>query len=379
MSTERLASLRAHFPHLSEKVYLNHAATGVYSKPVVEAVQRFIEERHNGDLEYWLPFLPIYHRAKARLATLLGTDHAHLAFTQNTTEGLSAVAQGFPWQAGDRIVIPGCEFPANVYPWLQLQAQGVHIDLVAHTDGVVTEDAIIDAITPRTRMVAVSWVQFLSGAKLDLKRLADGIHAQGGYLVVDGIQGVGALTLNVEETGIDFLAGGTQKWLMGVRGLGYLYAASRMMEVLTPRAGWLNIPTDWNDFFKYDLKFVEGAERFVLGTPSHMAIAGFDAALGLYLDAHPATCEQHILSLNKYLINKLNALGYTRYGTDDPSRESGVLTIYASDPEGLFKHLLAHNVTISIRNRLLRFSPSWYNTEDDLDRALDVITAFTSA
>lgn len=379
MNPSRLEGLRAHFPHLDEKVYLNHAATGVYSKPVVEAIQRFVQERHDGDLEYWLPFLPTYHRAKERLATLLGTSPKHVAFTQNTTEGLSAVAQGFPWQAGDRIVIPGCEFPANVYPWLQLQAQGVHLDLVDHTDGVVTEEALLNAITPRTRMVAVSWVQFLSGAKLDLEQLADGIHARGGYLVVDGIQGVGALTLNVEETGIDFLAGGTQKWLMGVRGLGYLYASPRMMDVLTPRAGWLNIPTDWDDFFKYDLKFVEGAERFVLGTPSHMAIAGFDAALGLYLDADPAQCEPHILSLNKYLIQKLNALGYERYGTDDPSRESGVLTIRAPDPEGLFKHLLAQNVTISLRNRLLRFSPSWYNIEADLDRALEAVAAFPSA
>jgi len=379
MSTTRIEALRAHFPHLSRKVYLNHAATGVYSTPVVEAMHQFIQERHDGDLEYWLPFLPTYHRAKERLATLLGTKASQVAFTQNTTESLSAVAQGFPWRAGDRIVIPGCEFPSNVYPWLQLQAQGVHLDLVEHTDGYVTEEALLNAVTPRTRMVAISWVQFLSGARLDLSFLARELHARDVYLVVDGIQGVGALTLNVEETGIDFLAGGTQKWLMGVRGLGYLYASSRMMEILTPRAGWLNIPTDWNDFFHYDLKFVEGAERFVLGTPTHIGIAGFDAALGLYLDADPAECEQHILSLNSYLIKKLNALGYERYGTDDPSRESGVLTIHAADPEGVFKHLLAHNVIISIRNRLLRFSPSWYNTEEDLDRALAVMASFPSA
>lgn len=379
MNASRLGALRAHFPHLADKVYLNHAATGVYSTPVVEAMHRFIHERHNGDLEYWLPFLPTYKRAKERLATLLGTTPNQVAFTQNTTEGLSAVAQGFPWQPGDRIVVPACEFPSNVYPWLQLEAQGVHVDWVPHQDGVVTEEDIVNAISPKTKVVAVSWVQFLSGARLDLSLLAREVHARGAYLVVDGIQGVGALALNVEETGIDFLCGGTQKWLMGVRGLGYLYVSPRMMELLTPRAGWLNIPTDWENFFAYDMKFVEGAERFVLGTPTHIGIAGFDAALGLYLDAHPAECETHILRLNKYLMGKLEALGYVRYGTDEDARQSGVLTIHAPDPEGLFKHLLAHNVTISLRNRLLRFSPSWYNTEEDLDRALAVVATFPSA
>ncbi len=371
------SEIRHEFPHVQNGVYVNHAATGVFSRPVVEALARYAQARHGDDIEHWLAFEPVIDRTLERLGAVIGAPATRVEFAASTSDALSLLAEGLDWQQGDRVAVPGCEFPANVYPFLHLHGRKVETDFIPHTDGVVTLNAIEKALTPRTKLVSVSWVQFLSGYTLDLRAVADLVHAHGALLCVDAIQGVGALRIDVAEAGIDFMACGVQKWLMGPRGLAFLYVTEALQEILRPRAGWLQGPVDWDNFFDYSLAFHPDARRFRTGTLNQMGIAALHAALGLYLDADPDACAARVLENAATLRDGFVYQGLTLYGSADPRHASGIVTLAHPDPDGLFDSLTAQGIQASVRNRLVRFSPSWYNTPDEMAQVLNAVASYT--
>lgn len=370
------ADARALFPHADAQTYLNHAATGMYSTRVAAALQEDVADRAGRLVDNFAKVLPRTEAALDRLGRLVGTTRDRLEFTPNTTEALSVLAEGLDWQPGDRVALPVCEFPANVYPFLQLARRGVEVDFMPHTDGTFTLEDVARTLTPRTRLVSVSWVQFLSGFRMDVKALADLVHAHGALLCVDAIQGLGALRLDVAEAGVDFLACGAQKWWMGPQGIAFLYLTPALQERITPRGGWLNVPLDWDDFLAYDLRFHPDARRFRLGTLNHMGALGFGAALEQVEEIGLEAIEAHVLHLSARLRTGLERLGLPRYGTDDPAHASGIVAFRHSRPEALFEALSAQRITVSSRNRLVRVSPTWYNTDDEIDRLLEAVQAF---
>lgn len=365
--------VRALFPHTREGIYLNHAAMGPLSVRVKEAVTAFLEERHRSPVENWQGFMPVLEETRARFARLIGVSAERVEVQPNTSYGLNVLAQGLDWRPGDRVAVPACEFPANVYPFLNLARKGVAVDLIPHRDGTFTLDDVEATLTPRTRLLSVSFVQFLSGFRADLAGLGALCRERGVLFCVDAIQGLGALRLDAPACGIDFLACGGHKWLMAPAGTGFLYVTEALQERLHPPAGWLHGPVDWERFFDYDLRFHDTAERFRLGNTNNMGLAGMHAALGQYFEAGPAWCEEQVLARARRLAEGLAALGLKRFGTEDPAHASGIVTVAAPDPEGLYDHLCRHRVRAALRNRLLRFSPTWYNTDDEIDEALMVV------
>lgn len=374
-----LDALRDQFPHVRDQLYLNHAATSPLSRPVVKAVEGYLDQRHGTQIENFEQVQPLLARTRDRAARVLGTGAERVAFVQNTSTALNVLARGLDWQPGDRVAVPGCEFPANVYPFMNLERQGVAVDLVPHEEGTVSLEAIEAVLTPKTRLLSISWVQFLSGFRADLEAVGRLCRAHDVLFCVDAIQGLGALTLDVEDLGVDFLACGGHKWLMGTQGVGLLYCTEALQERLDPAAGWLHGPVDWDDFFNYELAFHPDARRFELGTYNTMGMVALDAALGFYLEAGPAACERRVLANARYLGDGLASLGLPRYGTDDPAHASGIVTVAPPDPEGLIGYLSAQEITCALRNRLLRVAPSYYNTTDELDRVLDAISTYLDA
>ena len=370
------AELRKYFPHTEHTVYLNHAATSPLSLPVVEAVGAFLMQRHDAPIENYYDFLPTVEAARARLARLLGTDVARVAFASNTSSALNVLAQGLAWQPGDRIALPGCEFPANVYPFMNLERRGVAVDFIPHREATFTLGDIERTLTPRTRLLTLSWVQFLSGFRTDLKAVAELCRAHGVLFCVDAIQGLGALPLDAEACGIDFLASGGHKWLMATQGTGLLYVTEALQDRLAPAAGWLHGPVDWDHFFDYELAFHPDAQRYHLGTLNNIGIAALHAALGVYYEAEPAWCEAQVLARSQQLADGLVALGLERYGSADPAHASGIVTVRHPDADGAFEHLKEHAVVASVRNGMLRFAPTYYNTPDEIDRALEVVASY---
>jgi cysteine desulfurase/selenocysteine lyase len=370
-----LDALRTLFPHTADTVYVNHAATGPLSRPVVAAVAAFLEERHRTHIENYFTFLPVIEETKHRIARLLGTEAARVEFAPNTSAALNVLAQGLDWHPGDRIALPACEFPANVYPFLNLERRGVAVDLIPHDRGVVPLDAIARALTPRTRLLTLSWVQFLSGFRADLAAVGRLCRDRGVLLCVDAIQGLGAFRLDVGACGIDFLACGTHKWLLAEQGLGFLYVTETLQAQLTPAAGWLHGPVDWDNFLDYRLAFHDDAARFRLGTLNHIGVAALHAALGLYFEAGPAWCEAQVRDRARALAEGLDRLGLRRYGTADPAHASGIVTVEHPRAPAVFEALQARRVHLSLRQGMLRFAPTYYNSPDEIGAVLDAVRA----
>lgn len=372
--------LRRDFPHTAHTIYVNHAATSPLSRPVMDAIGAFLGDRHGAlpgaSIDNFEQFIPVLAETRERAGRLLGAPADRVAFVPNTSSALNVLAEGLDWQSGDRIAIPGCEFPANVYPFLNLQDRGVTVDFIPHDEGTFTLDAIEQTLTPRTRLLTLSWVQFLSGFRVDLEAIGTLCTDRDVLFCVDAIQGLGALQLDVNVAGVDFLACGGHKWLMATQGIGLLYCTEALQQRLRAPAGWLHGPVDWEHLFEYDLQFHPEARRYEVGTRNGVGIAALHAALGLYFDAGPAWCEAQVLARAQELAAGLDALGFDRYGSRDPERSGGIVTLRAEDPEALFEHLKAHEIVAALRNRLVRFAPTYYNSPDEMERVLAVVEAF---
>lgn len=373
-------AIRSHFPHVDHQTYLNHAATSPLSRPVMEAMNDYLQERHgaapDAPVDNFMDVLPLLDETKARIATVLGTTADRVEFAPNTSYALNVLTQGLDWQPGDRIAIPDGTFPTNAYPFLNLKRHGVAVDFIPTAEGVYTVDDVARTLTPNTRLVSVSWVHFLSGFRANLDAIGSLCADRDVLFCVDAIQGLGALQLDVEACQIDFLACGGHKWLMAPQGTGLLYCSEALQAHLTPAAGWLHGPVDWEHLDDYTLTFHDTAERFRLGTTNNVGLLGLNAALSLYLDAGPAWCEEQTVANARRLADGLAALGLPRYGSADPAHASGIVTTAPDAPEALFEHLMEQGITGALRNRKLRLAPAWYTTDAAIDTALEAVDAF---
>lgn len=370
-----LDALRQRFPHTERWAYLDHASTGPLSTTVLEAVHAFLEERHRTSPNNFASSMPKVARARERAAEVLGTATERVGLAPNTSYALNVLALGLDWQEGDRVAVPGCEFPANVYPWLQLRERGVEVDFIPHRACTFSLADVERALTPRTRLVAVSWVQFLSGFRTDLGALGRLCREHGALLSVDAIQGLGALRLDLAETPVDFLATGAQKWLLGMQGTAFFYVSEALQERLRPVRGWQNGPVDWDDFLAYPLDLHPDARRFRLGTLNTAGFVALDAALGQYLEAGPEWCEAQILARARQAAEGLDRLGLRRYGPEGPPA-SGIVTAEHPDAAGLVEALAGQGIQAAARDRKLRLSPSYYTTEEEVGRALEAVAAY---
>ncbi len=372
----KLNALRAQFPHTRRSIYLNHASTAPLSRAVTEAVAQYAEQRQSTCIENYFAFAPIVQQTRERLATVLGARAEQIGFVQNTSQGLSLLAEGLDWRPGDRVAVPRCEFPANVHPFLHLERRGVAVDFIEHHESTFTLEAVARSLTPRTRVLSVSWVQFLSGYRADLAALSALCKERGVLLCVDAIQGAGALRMNVEALGIDFLACGAQKWMMALQGIGFVYAAPSLAEQLLPSVGWLHGPVNWDDLLDYDMQPYRDARRFEAGTANDIGIAALWAALGLYLEAGMAWCEAAVLANARRLGEELAALGWQRYGAAGAEHASGIVSFRHPEAPAVYAQLQAAGISISVRNNLLRFSPTYYNDAAELERAVEAAAAY---
>ena len=374
-------SLRALFPHLEHQTYLNHAAVSPISRRVRDAVQGFLAERHGAGpeapIENFDTFRPVLQRAKERAARVLGAEASQVDFVPNTSAGLNLLTRGLDWNEGDRIAVPDGSFPTNVYPFLNLEREGVAVDFIPTDEGRFTRADVEATLRPSTRLVSVSWVHFLSGFRADLEAIGALCEAEDVLFCVDAIQGLGALQIDVDAAQVDFLAAGGHKWLMATQGIGVVYCRDALQEALRPPSGWLHGPVDWENLDRYALTFHDDARRFRTGTLNSVGVAALDAALGLYLELGPDWCEARVLDLADTLRTEFERRGLPRYGRVDPSHASGIVTVAPDAPEALFEHLRAHDVTGALRNRKVRLSPTYYNDESDLRAVFDALDAFS--
>lgn len=367
--------MRALFPIVARYAYLDHAAIAPLATPVRSTMEVFLARMTEEPFEpaHWQRLLG---QVRGRVAELLSVGPESIAFTKNTTTGLGLVAAGLDWEAGDNIVSVDREFPSNIYPWIGLKRKGVELRLYRPEQGRIDVKALVRLCDRRTRVLAISAVQFWSGFRTDLGDLGMALRGRDTLLVVDAIQAAGALHLDLSKTPVDFLAAGAQKWLLGPIGIGIVYLGPRMMDRLRPvTIGPESVVRD-REYFEYDLTLKPDARRFEEAAPNYPGILGMGAAVNLLLRAGLPVVEETVLRLADRLREELPGRGYELVFTPSlPSERSGIVSFRHPRmvPAELHARLREAGVIIAQRGDFLRASAHYYNSDEDLDRLLEVL------
>ncbi len=368
---------RSYFPVTRELAYLNHAGVAPISTRVEEALFRYAAEAtRGGAFRYDAFFDAELERVRGRAATLLGAQPEEVAFVKNTTEGLGIVASGLDWRRGDQVVTCDLEYPSNVYPWWSLRGRGVETVTLRGRDGRLPLEAVEDALrSPRARLLALSSVEFGSGARNDLEALGKLCREHGVLFCVDAIQSLGCFPFDVERDGIDFLSADGHKWLLSVEGCGVFYCSKRVLDLVTPRVvGWRSV-TQNRDFDRLHLDLQPGAGRFEEGTPNTAGILGLGAAVNLLLEIGVEAIGRRVLELTDRLVEGLVERGARVLSPRSPGEASGIVSFLhgEEDPEHTARRLRKQQVFVVARRGGVRASPHFYNDDSDLDRLLQAL------
>src|SRR4030081_126284 len=285
--------MRALFPIAARYAYLDHAANAPLATPVRSTMDVYLDRMTEEpfDLAHWQH---LYSQVRTRTAELLSVGPESITFTKNTTVGLGLVAAGLDWEEGDNIVGVDREFPSNIYPWMGLKRKGVELRLYQPEQGRIDVKALARMCDRRTRVLAISAVQFWSGFRTDLGALATALRGRDLLLVVDAVQAVGGLQVDLSQTPVDFLAAGAHKWLLGPMGAGFAYVGPRMLDRLNPVIIGPESVVGNREYVDYDLTFKPDASRFEEAAPNYAGTLGMGAAVNLLLRSRPARGEKAV-------------------------------------------------------------------------------------
>ena len=366
-----LAAYRELFPVTKRQAYLNHSALGTLATPVVAALGEHIRQQSERGAAATPTWAEPRRRTREKMARFVNADPSEMAVVKNTPEALGIVATGLRWLPGDKVVLSDLEFPANAFPWLNLRSRGVQPVIVRAVDGAVPTETVIDAIDDRTRLVALSWIQFSTGYRSDLQAIGQACRERGALLAVDAIQGLGALRLDVRALGIDFFGAASHKWLLGPTGVGWFFCRRELigqldLAIVGQGSYQRDERTSWLD---YSLPLWEDARRFEPGIANFLGLAGLEATLDLLLEVGQDRIEAQVKRLSDLLADGLAERGY-RLAAPRGAAWSGVVS-FKSDrhtSEELYAGLGAAGVAMSLREGLIRLSPHFYNSEEDVER-----------
>lgn len=372
---------RTLFEDLEARVYLNHAAVSPPSRPVREACRAVLDDYARLGAGAWPHWRDQRERLRTRLATLIGAGADDIGLVPSTSHGLLAIALCVPWQKGDRIVLLEGEFPANVTPW-QRAAETFDLDTAwigardfqrSADDGLARLEG---ELRRGARLVAVSAVQFQTGLRMPLGRIATLCHRYGAELCVDAIQAAGVVPLDVGALQVDYLVSGSHKGLMAPEGCGFVYVHPERVGALRPTvAGWLSHEQPAEFLFegpghlRYDRAIRQRADFLEIGAQNSVAFAGLEAAVDILLALEVARIFAHVQSILDPLEAALVELGFRSLRAEDPRARStilGLLPPTGVDVRTLWQGLAARGIACAIPDGVLRLSPHWPNDEQQV-------------
>jgi selenocysteine lyase/cysteine desulfurase len=370
---------REAFPICREKIFMAHAAVTALPRVVAAAVIRYAEESA-ANFENLSALLKSIQETRAAAAKLIGSTQDEIALIGPTSLGLSLFANGIDWQPGDEILCYLEDYPANVYPWLNLRSRGVSIRLLRPAQlGAITPDLVSEALTTKTRLVALASCNFLSGYRIDLNAIGQILRQRGILFSVDAIQTLGAFPTTVEY--VDFLSADAHKWMLGPLAIGIVYVRKECFELCRP-----TLLGSWNVkapgfIAQEEIEFQPTAQRYEPGVLNMLGIFGMKAAIDLLLEIGIDCVADRIRVIKARLADGLLRLGFNILGPVTGPNASGITTIWDSkrNMQVLSERLTSEQIICSARQdrqgrQYIRFSPHFYNTESEVERVLDVIT-----
>lgn len=364
------------FPQAPGLRYLNHAAVAPWPQRAATAVARFAEQNARIGARDYPDWMKLEQRLRLRLKRLLNAPSVgDLALVKNTSEALSFVAFGLDWRPGDRVVISDEEFPSNRIVWEALRPRGVEVIEVSLA-GDDPEAALLAACDARTRLLAVSTVQYASGRRLDLPRLGDGCHQAGVLLCLDAIQQLGAQPFDVQASGCAFAMADGHKWMLGPEGLGVFYCRADVREQLELHEfGW-HMVEHVGDYDRRDWQPARDARRFECGSPNMLGAVALEASLSLLEEIGMDSVARQLEGKVEQLYRGLTALpGAHLHSPTDPKRRAGILTFSLDGHANttVFEHLKANQVVCAQRGGGVRFSPHFYTPDQVLEETLEIL------
>lgn len=382
---ETREQLRAVMPSAKRFAYFDHAAMAPLPRPTAEAFETWLNEAVEIGGPIWGEWVRGVERTRASAARMIGAHSDEIALVENTTAGISLIAEGLDWKLGDNVVTLADEFPSNVYPWMNLESRGVETRRVqTDVSGRLDLERLAEACDERTRIVTVSWVGFATGYRHDVAKIVEIAHERGALMFLDAIQGLGVFPLDVNELGIDFMAADGHKWLLGPEGAGIAYIRRENLNRLRPIGpGWHSV-VPGQDYTHIELNLRNAAARYEGGSQNNAGFLALGTSLELLSELGAENLATAVIDITEKACDRLAKIGakiVSDRGMDHRGgqQQSGIVSfeLPGRDPMAMKKHAKAQDVIFGCRAGRLRISPHAYNNEEDLDRLVDALRSFT--
>lgn len=370
------AAIRKLFPHTKKTAYFNAASTGPLSEPAYrlqDANFRKTQMAAVGNQEEIFRSLDHIRELAGRI---FGCRASEAGFGFNTTFGLNLAAYGLPLKKGDEVLIPDIEFPANVYPWLGLHEKGIRVKFIKSTDGFFDVENFRKAIGKKTRVVALSLVQYFNGYKVDLAEVGRICKTHNLFLVVDVMQGAGVEPLQLSKWGVDIASAGGQKWLLASQGSGIFYISEETKSrIIAPWRSWLGVDwkCNWSNLQDFTRPFDPSARQFEMGTYPSALVLSLEWSLNFLLELKIRNVQRHTHSQLNRLISYLKRESFFRITSSlEPEHRSAILTFTTDrgDIRAIHRSLLKQGVITALREGSIRVSVHVYNDDFDMDRLI---------
>lgn len=368
----------AEFPWTADTVYLNNASIG----PIPERTRRLLDAFNaKRTAPHLLPDRDLQaglQAARETVAHLLNADPGEIALATNTSHGLNLAATALPIAAGETVLVSDREFPANMYPWLLLKKRGVTVEVApCSAEGWPDEAHLLERLRdPRVKVLAVSFVQFANGYRADLDKLGKAARANGTYVVVDGIQGIGNSVLDVKKTPVDIVACGGQKWLLSPWGSGFVYVRRELVTALEPAvAGWMAFEgtDDFSRLTEYHSDFRADARRFEMVTLPFQDLLGMVESVRMLTDLDIRDVAEYTRSLHEPVFRWADEHGVRIASPRDDAHRSAIVCLAPPKGAEAFHAVKKAHIVCSLREGAIRLSPHCYNTVEEMERVLEVL------
>ncbi|QDT10139.1 aminotransferase class V-fold PLP-dependent enzyme [Stieleria marina] len=374
---------RQQMPIAQKWAYLDHAAVGPLPSVAAAAIHEFADQASQQGDTVWPQWAAKIEKLRKNAAILVGADADEICMVPNTSTGINLVAEGFPWQEGDNVVVPEGEFPSNLFPWMNQQTRGVQLRTVPRRGEQVCIDDVISHVDQSTRMIAVSWVGYASGYRIDVDELVQRAHEKNVLVFLDAIQGLGIYPLDLAQTPVDFLAADGHKWLLGPEGAGIaMIRRQHLNQLRCGNVGWGSVKNSFN-YNSPEFNLRDTAARFEPGSANMVGIAALSANLELFLTVRDqlgaSAIGDRIIDLANYLHERLLTIGITSRLPEKRQHQSGIVTfdVDGVDPAEVRQRGLDQQIVVSCRGGGIRASIHAYNNHSDLDRLVDVVAQAT--
>jgi len=359
---------RDQFPVTERLVYMNHAAVAPLCRRASEAMRHLAQDALHFGSEHYQEWMDTYHGIRTATARMINADAAEIAIVKNTSEGIATVAIGLDWKRGDIMVAFNEEFPANFYPWKRLEEQGVEVRWLSIFDSLDR----IDAACKGARMLAVSYVQYLSGYRVDLNAIGEICRRHATFFLVDAIQGLGAFPIDARAAHIDALAADGHKWLLGPEGCGVLYVRRDVQDDIAPvEFGWTNV-AKYFDYSSRDMALRPDAGRYECGTLNTIGCYGLRASLDFLLEVGIDNIRPAVQALGDRVWDGVNSLGFETLGRRSRETGAGIVSFRKPGTEAqmIVRRLRDAGIITASRQGWVRCAPHFYIAPEEVDRML---------